>query len=379
MKVFIHTISFTKHISLNDKAQLNDAYKDSIIWIADEKKYIMNRYNDYGISLKIEKNSEPEQKFDKEHHMFKMKIIVNLFKLLNPKEDYGMITEQNEFELAVKRLSGILQRIENETGVCLYNDLILKRIDVAKDVVTPNDEYTQEVIRLSKLAPKKYGYKNYTPGEKTKKKKWKLEDSSMFYSKSVNAKLYNKKQDLINHNIEPDTGDEGLLRFEVSLKPEAIVGRNYMNEREIHLDALAQILYQITCDGEYIIKQFFKDILMDGSMVSKGIQNKYIKVKYGGKKKRIKNMKEYRNAVNKGTDYDFTSDKAYRIKEYFETVGLSPLYSMLPYVPSFSDILDGRIDKAIVDFAYFKSEDKNQVFWSSDVLGIDTFTNKNVK
>lgn len=367
MNVFIHTISFTKHISLNDKTQLNDAYKDSIIWIVDEKKYIMHRYNDYGITLKIEKNSEPEQKFNREHHMFKMKIIVNLFKLLNPGKEYGMITKQDEFELDAKHLSGILKRIENESGVCLYKDLVLKRIDVAKDVVTPSDEYTQEVIRLSKLAPKKYGYKNYTPDEKTKKKMWKLEDSSMFYSKRVNAKLYNKKQDLINHNAAPDIGDKGLLRFEVSLKSEAIVGLNYMNERQIHLDALAQILYKITCDGEYVIKQFFKDTLMDGSMVSKGIQNKYIKVKYCGKKKRIKNMKEYRDAVNNGTDYDFTSDKAYRIKEHFETVGLSPLYSMLPYVPSFSNILDSRIDKEIADFAYFKSEDKHQVFWKSEI------------
>ena len=106
---------------------------------------------------------------------------------------------------------------------------------------------------------------------------------------------------------------------------------------------------------------------MYGSMVSKRIQNKYIKVKYGGKKKRINSMKEYRDAVNKGTDYDFTSDKAYRIKEYFETIGLSPMYSILPYVPSFSNILDGRIDKAIADFAYIKSEDKNQVFWKSNV------------
>ena len=367
MKVFIHTISFIKYISLNDKTQLNNAYKDSVIWIADEKKYIMHRYNDYGITLKIEKNSEQEQKFDREHHMFKVKMIVNLFKLLNPGKEYGMVTEQDEFVLAIKYLSDILKRIENESGVCLYNDLILKRIDVAKDVVTPNDEYTQEVIRLSKLAPKKYGYKNYTPDKKTKKKKWKLEDSSMFYSKNANAKLYNKKQDLINHNATSDLGGKGLLRFEVSLKPKTLIGLNYMNERGIHLDALAQILYKITCDGEYIIKQFFKDVLMDGSMVSKGIQSKYIKVKYGGKKKRIKNMKEYRDAVNKGTGYDFTSDKAYRVKGHFEIIGLSALYSSLPYIPSFSDILDGKIDKAIADFTYFKSEDKHQIFWKTVV------------
>lgn len=86
-------------------------------------------------------------------------------------------------------------------------------------------------------------------------------------------------------------------------------------------------------------------------------------MKYDGKQKRLKNMKEYRDAVNKKTKYDFTTDKAYRIKEHFENIRLSPVYSEFPYIPSFSDILDSKIDEEISRFAYAKTKDKNQKFW----------------
>ena len=66
--------------------------------------------------------------------------------------------------------------------------------------------------------------------------------------------------------------------------------------------------------------------------------------------------------MNKKIDYDFTSDKAYRIKKYFETIGISPLWSYFPYIPSFGDVIEGKTDKNILNFAYLKTKHKNQMF-----------------
>ena len=363
MNVFIHTISFKKHISFSEKTKLVATFKDNIKWIDSDKNYIIQKYSDNGITLKITKTGKSEQQYDKDHNAFKVEIIVNLYKLLHPGEEYGKVIEYIDLNSSINHLFGLLKRIEQESFVCLTEDLILKRVDVAKDIFTPNTEYALEIIRLSKISPKKYGYKNYTPDIQTMNKKWKLEDSSMFYSKNINAKIYNKKQDLINHNIKYDLGEKGLLRFEVSLKTRALMYQGFIENGVIQFEDLPKILYKITSSGEYLLNLYFKEILTDGNMLSKTIQNKYIKMRCGDKKKRIQNMKEYRTALNKGTEYNFTSDKAYRIKEHFNAIGLSPLYSILPFIPSFSDILDGKVDKEILNFAYFKSEDKNQTFW----------------
>ena len=103
-------------------------------------------------------------------------------------------------------------------------------------------------------------------------------------------------------------------------------------------------------------------------MVTKRLQNKYFEMKYGGKETRIKNMKKYRKAVNDNEEYDFTSDKAYRTKKHFENVGISPVYTQekFPYIPSFSDILDGEINRDMLNYVYTKSKDKSCLFWDKE-------------
>ncbi len=363
MNTFIHTISLKKYINTTDKTKLTEVYKNNTLWLATEKNYIMHKYSNLGITLKIAKNSKPEETFDKQHHKYKVEIIINLFKLLHPGMEYGMITKENDIESAINNAIEILNSIHSESGIYLHDNLILKRVDIAKDVITPSDEYTLEIIRLSRLAPKKYGYTNYTPDEKSKKKKWRLEDSSMYYSKNINAKVYNKKQDLVNHNFSLDIDNKGLLRFEVSLKTKPLIENGYINSKQIQLKDLSVPLCKVTRASESIISNYFKQVLMDGSMVSKQLQNKYLKMKFDGKNVRIKNMKTYRDAVNNKNKYDFTTDKAYRALRHFESIKLSPVYTVFPYIPSFSDILDGKTDEEISRFAYIKPKDKNQLFW----------------
>ena len=52
----------------------------------------------------------------------------------------------------------IMEEIKADSGVDLLHKAKLYRVDLTKDIETPSEAYTQEVIRLSKVALKKYGY-----------------------------------------------------------------------------------------------------------------------------------------------------------------------------------------------------------------------------
>ena len=112
-----------------------------------------------------------------------------------------------------------LQEIKNKSGIDLWNETKLKRIDLTKDIETESDAYTMEVIRLSKLALHKTGYHLWVPKkEDIERTGWAEEDSAMFYNhnQEVQAKIYNKFRDF--KNIVDVSDLKGLLRFELSLK-----------------------------------------------------------------------------------------------------------------------------------------------------------------
>ena len=134
------------------------------------------------------------------------------------------------------KLKTLLQEIEFHTGVNLWNEVKIKRIDLAKDIPTPSDAYSQEVIRLAKKALYKTGYQLWTPtDEDVVRTDWQEENSILFrnHHQGVNSKIYNKLEDMRNQQIET-AGMSGLLRFELSLK------RDYLNQRMIksgkHID-----------------------------------------------------------------------------------------------------------------------------------------------
>lgn len=363
MKSFIHTFSMKTYISEEARVQLEEAYKEPSFWLSEENCLLIHRYNKNGVIIKISTNSEPERKYDKPHRKYNAEIIVNLYKSLNPGAEYGMVTEMNDMDRAVNSLNKTFSHIQMMSGVDLLRELKLTRVDVAKDALTPNEAYTGEVIRLSKIAMWKVYYNKYVPSGK--KKNWNIANSSMFFNHYIKAKIYNKKQDLCDRGYDTLSDNSGLVRFEVSLKRKLLIQLKYIKADFISLNELSHVLYKISCDGENILKKYFKEVLISGSMVSKKIQNAYIETKNTGKLKRIEKMKKYRNAVNKKQVYDFTTNKAYRIKKKFDELEISPIYTNpdFPFIPSFSDILDGKINREILQYAFYKTKDKNQIFW----------------
>ena len=68
-----------------------------------------------------------------------------------------------EYEQACERLEYILRDIELQSGVNVWKEAKIRRIDVSKDIETPSDEYSGEVIRMAKLALYKTGYHLWSP------------------------------------------------------------------------------------------------------------------------------------------------------------------------------------------------------------------------
>ena len=227
----------------------------------------------------------------------------------------------------------------------------IKRIDLAKDICTPSDEYSQEVIRMAKKALYKTGYKLWTPtAEDIEKTRWNECNSVLFnnHNQGVNSKIYNKLQDMKNQGL--DTSDtKGLLRFELSLK------RDYLRQLEgnnihISLDELSSLLCGVLEHSGELMQKYIADPLWSGGMLSKELQKKYIKINCKSKKAKYKKMLSYRTQCNR-----YGIDRDEHILESFDAISLSPLYvgEEFRYIPSFSNLLNGATDERIEMFLKF--------------------------
>ena len=369
MKTFIHTFSLTTYLQSNERLALETAYKENCMWSGDEKKWIIYTFNKDGILIKISNNSKKEKSMDKEHPPYKASIIINLHKLCCPDEIYNISTKPQDISIACSILERIFINIKEQCGVNLLKNTKLKRVDVTKDITTPSEEYTREIIRLSKLSVIRCGYKRWEPDESNKNVKWALENASMFYTptQKVNIKLYNKEQDLKDHGYNIELDGKGILRFEISLLRPALKQLNYIIYDNITINELNQTLNKITNDGDVLLEKYIASPLYDGCMISKKLQDKYISIQYPGKEHRLKNMKQYRKSVNnKDTDFEnMNSGKIYRTAEHFSNIKLSPVYTQpeFPYIPSFLQLLHEETDKDVLSFCFHNTKEKDIVFW----------------
>ncbi len=172
------------------------------------------------------KNADPMvTKFDALHRRFRADLIVTPGKLLYPGHAMMNLYTIEEYDKACYELYRILDEIENATGVDLLTEGRLYRVDVTKDIVTPSDEYSQEVIRLAKKGLYKRGYRFMEPVDDDKRiDSFKDENAVFFHNKrqDVKSKIYNKLEDLKIHHYNTSEMT-GLLRFELALKRRALL------------------------------------------------------------------------------------------------------------------------------------------------------------
>lgn len=375
MHEFIHTFSVVKCFSKQEHRDFKNTYGSNYFFNSDKHKFIMHKYANSGIRMEIQKREEKERKYDPLHRKYKAKIIITPHKLLIPGKRMGKLISKSDIEAACKQLGIIISLIENESGVNVWQDVKLRRIDIAKDVVTPSDLYSTEVIKASKHAIHKCGYKVFKPQESEDyNPEWPDEDSMLFYnhSQEIKGKIYNKLHDL-NETEKKEYTKYGLLRFELSLK-RAQLRASYNISDTLSLDELPCLLCRITDDGAMLLDKFVVQTLYPGTMLSRSVLKKFLHLTYGGKKERIKKMLEYSSWVTKKPPeyYDLygTESQIANRKNCFKTLSLSPIYvnSKCPYIPSFSNMLNNTVDQRMLNFARYTTRHKNKelTYWNLD-------------
>ena len=216
MKEFIHTIGIETYLTDEQYNAFSRAYgNNSKIYFYDrikEKRFFV-KYADHGFRAAMKSADEKVTKYDPLHRRYKADWIVTPAKLLYPRQAMMKLFTPQEYENAFLELYKIIDEIENDTGVDLLKEGRLYRVDIAKDIISPSEEYTQEVIRLAKKALFRYGYTFSQPiPEEERIEERKDENAVFFHNKNqdVKAKIYNKLEDLKIHNYNT-AGMTGLL------------------------------------------------------------------------------------------------------------------------------------------------------------------------
>lgn len=378
MNEFIHTFSLQKLFTRDEFESLKDHKELNIRYIRDKNLWTTENYVEYGVRIEIVslENDSPKRTYNQLHPQYVLNLIITLAKLIYPKTSLRKIEDRETLNCACDKLKKIINKIKNISDVDLLYGAKLYRVDVTKDVVTPSDLYTHEIIKASKKAINRYGYKEYNPKTHPDYKlTWKDEDSMMFKSKRVWGKLYNKKRDLILHDYQSELnelGDCGLLRFEISLL-RGILRDDYNCRENITIEALFEVLYFITADGNDLLNKYLVKIFYDGAMVSRSIMKKRLmqKRKKGQWTKTLKTMIDFSDWIRKMKRddlkyYDTCTGISLNIAR-FKEFNLSPVQisQETPYIPSFADMLNETIDDKLLNLAWRETarNRKNLVYW----------------
>lgn len=367
MQEFVHTFSMVRSLSEQEHQNFKCTYGSKYFFNSDKKKsnkgkknlkFVLSKYADDGLKVEVRKRKYEDRNNDPLRREYKATIIITPHKLLSPGKQMGKLTNIADIQAASSQLINIISKIEKDSGVNLWKEAELRRVDITKDVTTPSDLYSAEIIKASKQAVRKCGYDIFRP-EKSEgyNPEWPIEDSALFYSHSqeVAAKIYNKLHDLEEAERKEYSGF-GLIRFELTLKQKRLI--DLYNIGEVLLpDGLSGLLCKITEDGSMLLDKYIAQTLFPGAMVSRNVLRKHLKLTNKGKKNRTEEMLKYSSWVTKVPPECYTlcgTESEIRTrKRWFEEASVSPVCvrNRCPYIPSFSDLLNGVVDQYFLDLA----------------------------
>ncbi len=348
MNEFIHTFSLTTHLFSWEKDKIEESYREHFFYNSQEQVLVLSKYADRGVRFHIKFNPIAEKKYDKQHRDCKIEIIVTPAKLLYRGEAMRKLFSKEEYVAACGELENIINEIERQSGINIWREVKIKRIDITKDVATPNEKYLDEVIRLAKKAMVKAGCHIWKPSEAdVMQSGYQEKDSILFFNpnRGVNSKIYNKVADLKKSDPEYNP-DHGLIRFEVSLMRKYMKANQLINTEYIIINEVQTLLCNVIDTAERLLKAYTVDSFLGGYMVPKKLQKKAIQRYCNHKPARYERMLAYRDAYNKGKESIEIVDpkRRERIAEHYAKLGLSPIYTTpeFEFIPSFSDMLEGK-------------------------------------
>ena len=340
-------------------------------WISDKKRFILTEYTDNGIRLEFESVNDKCKKYDPEHRAVNCILTLNMYKLLYPGECLGAVTSDEEIIGCVNNLIKVMVAIYKKSGIDLWHDMKVKRVDVTHDIIVPNDLYAHEIINLAKKSLRKVGYKVWSPSEcDEKNSEWEDENATFFYShaKEVEGKVYDKKADLLLQGIADPETERGLVRFELTLKRKFLRDYAYICDKVETYEDFARSIQKITSDAKELLLEYIADSHRDGSHFSEEMLKKYIGKKLFGKFSRKVKMLEFINFVNaRNSDGRvFGSWKEiHAVETHFEKIKTSPVFinRRTPYIPSFHDLITDQVDEEQFGFVRRECRTRKLVLW----------------
>lgn len=372
--MFIHTFAMKKNITEQELHRLFEIYKD-----IDGKSRIITLQNEYyenevtaycnsGIRIMLRHRTEKEWRYDPEHHPVDMTLIVTPYKLLHPAEPMGQLNDE-EFIHAIQHLTYMFHEIKNQTGIDL-TDLKIDRIDITKDVTTPNREYSAEILTIQQSFPLPRGYVRHHPTDMQIQSGWNKEFSYQFYNKNKGLfyKVYDKAFELKERDIQCPAPDEtGLLRYEISIMRKCLIN-HYPNQKD---DSFA-LLLKANHEKDVLMHHFYDLPFTCSGLVSCHVMKKLMGKNLGGKKKTASDMlklaKTFRHYVDNHIEPDISnmdiSFKKYnRLIEKFLDMDTAPipLEADFPYIPSIHEQLDDAYNWRMMKFA--KKNTRKKVYW----------------
>ena len=352
---FIHTFSAKTLLSAKEKDALTSAYRNDIFYIStDNKRFIFCKYAKNGLRINIEYTDPKKKRYDTGHREFEIELIITPAKLLYPNEAIKKLYTIEEYKLAFKKLEEIFEEIRLASGVSLWNETKIQRVDITKDISTESDAYSREVIRLAKLSLHKTGYHLWIPSqEDVDKTGWEEENSTMFFNhnEEILAKLYNKLMDLKDKDY--DISDiKGLLRFELTLKRGFLKNHGLIQRGNNHIYELSELFSILLDNAEGIMQKYIAGPMWSGNFLSKKLQKKYIKRYCKTRAAKYKKMMDYCDDCKKGI-----ASCDGKVTDYFAELQLSPLHTSkeFAYIPSFARLLEGSENDKIKKYAEQKT------------------------
>lgn len=346
MKEFIHTFSLTFHLFSWEKDRIERTFCESFFYNSTDKVLVLSKYVERGVRIEIKYSSQNERKYDKEHKEYKIEIIVTPAKLLHKDESMSKLFLEDEYTAACDELKNIIKEIETLSGVSIWKEVKIKRIDVTKDVETLSENHSDEIIRLAKKSMYKAGCHIWKPTEEEIiKTGWLEKDSVLFFNhnQGVDSKIYNKAVDLKNQKQDVNL-NHGLIRFEVSLKRKFLRANGLIDSDYIEIDDISGLLCRIITLSESLLKEYIAESFFEGRMLSKKLQKKIIRKYCNNKPMRYEKMMAYRDACNENAKSIKHIDAKVRerLKNHFKALRLSPIYALpeFEYIPSFLEMIE---------------------------------------
>lgn len=191
MNAFVNAFGINIPLTKAEHTSLSGEDKALFIYEKDTRAWTMKGCKNCGLRAEITSVDPSPQKTNHPEKDSRYELIfeVTLPKLLPQSKSLGGLTKRSEIDDACKKLDKMIRNIEETSGVNLLQKAKLSWVDLAKDVMTPNEFYSHEIIEAASNALDIYGYKKDSSFIIDT---WEDEDYVVFVSNHVSGKLYNK-------------------------------------------------------------------------------------------------------------------------------------------------------------------------------------------